>query len=108
MLTTKDLSSSERLKVWRRRLDKTQVQAAESHGVTTWEYRLLERGARSAPTVIIGSLQPHEACAVMRWRSGYSRKDIARWVGISPWWVTQMERGRIDSDRLINFWFSPL
>lgn len=107
MLTTRDLEAHERLLINRRKAEMTQVQAAEFWDVTPWVYRQWESGAdtNNIPTPGIGRITPVEACVVMRTRLGYSRKRLASLLGISPWWLTQMERGRIAATRLVNFWF---
>tara|TARA_R110002167_G_C12707228_1_gene655130 strand:- start:29673 stop:29936 length:264 start_codon:yes stop_codon:yes gene_type:complete len=84
----------------------TQVEAAKFWDVTPWVYRQWELGiGDDIPTPGIGRITPVESCVVMRTRLGYSRKRLASLLGISPWWLTQMERGRIDATRLITYWF---
>lgn len=107
MLSATQLTNDERLLVQRRRLGETQDEAAERWGVSSWTYRCWERPGNGAPLGIrIGRLQDHEICYLMRRQWGMSRKECAAAAGISQGWLTQMERGRIDCEPLIEFWSS--
>lgn len=106
MLTTPQLTPSERLLVYRRRRGLTQTQAAEVWGATEWHYRMMEAGNRPAacPKVYIGKLKPYESAFLSRRRLRIKRTTLAVMIGISCWWLTQMERGRVNPKRLIEFW----
>ena len=106
MLTTPQLAPSERLITYRRRTGLTQTQASQEWGFTEWHYRMLEAGNRQSfcQRVWIGKLKPHESAFLMRRRYGYKRTDLAKMIGVSCWWLTQMERGRVNPKRLIEFW----
>jgi DNA-binding XRE family transcriptional regulator len=106
MLTTTQLTPSERLLIQRRRDGNTQPKAAAAMGVSEWHYRMIEAGNRpgSCPTVAIGKLMPYEAAFLMRRRRGIKRSELAKMIGVSCWWLTQMERGKTTSTRLIDFW----
>jgi DNA-binding Xre family transcriptional regulator len=106
MLTTPQLNPSERLLIDRRRRGLTQTQASQAWGFTEWHFRMLEAGNRQSvcPRVRIGKLKPHESAFLMRRRKGIKRTELAKMIGISCWWLTQMERGQVNSKRLIEFW----
>ena len=106
MLTSPQLIASERLIIDRRRRGLTQEQAAQAWGFSEWHYRMLEAGKRerSCPRIRIGKLKPHEAAFTLRRREGLKRTELAVKVGVSCWWLTQMERGRVNPKRLIEFW----
>jgi len=67
---------------------------------------MLEAGkrSRSCPRIRIGKLKPHEAAVTMRRRWGFKRTELAKQIGVSCWWLTQMERGRVNPKRLVEFW----
>ena len=106
MLSTNELTAAERLLIDRRRAGATQVDAAAHWGVSAWTYRMWESGQREKdiPEPTLGRLTEVEGCVILRRRTGLSRTALAKLVSISEWWLTQMERGRIPADRLIEFW----
>ena len=106
MLTTSQLTLSERLLLSRRRDGNTQTQAAAKWGISEWDYRMRESGQRNdeCPPVRLQGVQPHEACFLMRRRAGIKRTELANTMDVSCWWLTQMERGKVNPKRLIEFW----
>ncbi len=106
MLTTSQLTPSERLLVDRRRRGLTQTQASQAWGFSEWHYRMVEAGNRqsSCPRIRIGKLRPYESAFLMRRRLGWRRTELAKMIGVSSWWLTQMERGRVNPNRLLSFW----
>ena len=52
-----------------------------------------EKREAPAPRVAIGSLEFFEWAMVLRRRAGESVKDRAGRMGVTPWWLSQMELG---------------
>lgn len=100
------MTSSEKLLVDRRRRGATQTEAALMWGFSEWHYRMLEAGNRESvcPRVRIGKLKPNESAFLSRRRLGLKRTELAERIGVSSWWLTQMERGAVNPKRLIDFW----
>lgn len=84
----------------------TQAEAATYFDQSVWEYRMAEAGKVPPMKVKLGKLEPHEAAVVMRRRAGMTRKQLAAILDVSGWWLTQMERGQVNSTRLIDYWAS--
>lgn len=105
-MKTSDLTRGQRLLVDRRRRGETQRVAAARHEVSLYSYRRWELDAEDsdAPTVAIGSLKPHERCHLLRIRRGTSVQDLAADLGVSRWWLIQMEQGKVDATRLVVYW----
>jgi DNA-binding XRE family transcriptional regulator len=82
----------------------TQDDAARWFKVPRDLYKRWESGRYEGPWVLLGSLELHEECYVLRRRARMSRRDLANAVGVSLTWVTQMERGRAPIDRLVTYW----
>ena len=108
MLTERELTSAERLVLHRRRLGITQHEAAGLLSITAWSYRQLEEGSRTPdrPEPTLDKLKEHEICFILRRRAHRSRTSVAKSVGVSECWLTQMERGRVPATRLIEYWTS--
>lgn len=82
----------------------TQAQAATYFDMTSWQYRLAERGESDAPKVTLGRIAPNEAAVILRRREGMTRTALAKKLNCSAWWLTLMERGKQDPARLVDFW----
>lgn len=105
LIKTSDLSRGERLLVARRRRDESQVDAAARFDVSLYRYRQWETDEAKSPHELgLGKLDGFEACFLMRRRDGRSMAAVAKKVGVSRWWLCQMERGEVDSTRLVSFW----
>lgn len=96
------LTKGERLTVLRRRSGKTQAQAAKVADLTLNAYR--ERELNEDPDGRPLRLTPAEYCFVRRRRAGLTLDELAPKVGVSKWWICQMEKGRAPADRLVSFW----
>lgn len=104
-LKTCDLANGLRLIIDRRRKALTQAQAAKKYKVSLFRYRAWEVDeATGVPDVAIGVLAPHERCYVERISRGVSLAAQAKKMGISRWWLRQMERGTANPERLIAYW----
>lgn len=101
-----DLTQGERLVIDRRRRNMTQRQAAKRHGMTLYRYRRCEMDESEAmpPIPAIGRLKLYEELRVLRVREGATVHNVAEDMGISRWWVTQMEAGKAPCDRLAEYW----
>ena len=107
MLVLRNLSAPERLLISRRREGIGQSKAAKRWGVTEWQYRMWESGHTAIPAWVcwrMAKLEPHESCFIKRRRAGMKRTELAEEVGVSCWWITQMERGSVPCDRLVSYW----
>lgn len=72
--------------------------------VSHYRYRQWEVDEASPPRVSVGRLADHEACFVYRRRSGMSVEDLSAKLGVTRNWVTEMESGRGNCQRLLAFW----
>lgn len=105
MLTAKDLTKGERLLLERRRAEETKPEAAARHGVSFYRYDRWERDIdNEAPRVAVGVLEFREVSLIRGQRAGASVRDFAELVGVSPWWLTQIETGQVSDERIRSFW----
>ena len=105
LVKTSDLTRGERLLVARRRRSVSQVDAADDFGVSLYLYRQWETDTTRSPHELsLRRLADFEACLIMRRRTKLSASKIAKRLGVSRWWFCQMERGEVDSARLVTFW----
>lgn len=108
-LKVSDLTDGEKLIIDRRRLGETQGDAAQRLGMPESSYCCAELNqpcAWDVPTPALGKLEQHEMCLIRRMRSGYSQAAIAKRVGVSRYWLCQMERGIEPCERLVGYWAS--
>lgn len=105
-MNASDLTRGERLILARRREGRTQRQAANEHGVTIYRYGRWEReeDLDDAPQPSLGRLRDYEACLVRRLRRGITVETMSRRIGVSRWWLVQMEYGRAPADVLVAYW----
>ena len=86
--------------------------AADSYGVGLYTYRNWEADDfTSCQTVpekepAIGHLTEAESYMILRKRSGIKVSELADKIGVSRFWIHQMERGIAPIDRLREFWES--
>lgn len=103
------MTDAEHLEIRRRRMDKTEREMADHLKVGRRAYDRMAAGTDPVPAAVRvnpETLEAHEVCFLRRRRAALSRKEMARLVGVSEWWLTQMERGREAPDRLVAFWAS--
>lgn len=108
LLDPHDLTPAERLIIARRRDDMTQDDAATFWEVPRDLYKRWESGRYDGPMVLLGELDPHEECFLLRRRARITRRDLAETVGVSLQWLTLMERGRAPVQRLLTHWSQRL
>lgn len=104
-----DATDAEKLVLERRRAGLGQPAMALLRGVGMRLYRRWEFGAEPMPPRAadhVRSVVPTdaEACFLLRRREGWSRAGMARRIGTSETWITQMERGAAPAHRLIAYW----
>ncbi len=101
-----NLTPAEKMKLDRRRRGESQQEAAERWGVTLYRYREAEAGRRSESKIRprFTVVRDYEACLVLRTRRGDSVAALAKEMGISRWWLTQIERGKQPADELVRYW----
>lgn len=106
MIRTNEMTRGERRLIVRRRAGRSQREMAELHDVSLYFYRKMERDPRKGPPpdLLGGPLGAHERLFLLRRRAGLAVRDVAERMGVSPWWVTQMERGTAPVDRLAAWW----
>lgn len=74
-------------------------------GVTFYRYRRWEKGIGDPPIVFLkGGLLDHEECYINRKRAGVSLGDLAKELGVTAWWLCQMEYGHASGIRLFDYW----
>lgn len=100
------LTEGERLLIERRRKEENQSQAAKRYGVRFDTYSWWERDLRSqdVPHAEVGKLTRGETCYILRRRAGLTRKQVAEGIGVSSFWITQMEKEKTKSNRLGKYW----
>lgn len=109
-LTIPKPTPAELLLLSRRRRRETIAGAAERHGVTIYRYRAWERGdeldglPRGLAKVVP---EEFEAAYILRRRAGLTIAELADEVGLSAWWLTQIERGEAPAASVVAFWTSP-
>lgn len=80
------------------------MHAARRHRVSLYQYKRWEADIDKPPRVEVGPLERHERCFLTRRRYGMSLKQLAEELGVSPWWATQMEQGKVPPDKLEKHW----
>jgi len=103
-MKTSDLTTGERVLILRRRKEESQQAASERHGVSLYRFRQWESDEEPAPKIAIGRLERFESCFIRRRRTGMPLHELAGLMGISRWWLIQMEYGKQASDALVAFW----
>lgn len=100
-----DLTRGEKLRLTRRRQGATQSQAAKKYETTIPIYRIWENGEeKKAPNLAIGILAKHEQCWLLRYRKKQTLGEVAGQLQVSPYWLSQMEKGKAPIQRLWDHW----
>jgi len=109
-MKAKRLDPWERILIQRRRDGVSQREAADACGAKSlYQFRLWESGTEAPPAEVLQNADPrdlkiHERCYLERVRRGISLKALADELGVSRWWLCQMERGRVSSRQLEHRW----
>lgn len=107
VITLRQLTQHEKLRLWRGRLGLTQEAAGLRFGVSGWTYGEMERGEIPIPTYAWRGpfeVQDHEFCLLSRLRSGMTQEEVAAELSVSRIWVNKMESGRVGCSALVRFW----
>jgi DNA-binding XRE family transcriptional regulator len=108
-----DLTEGEFLFTVRKRFGMTQAAFAEMLLTTRKEIIRAEQDQATQPlsldrddVVCKKALEFHEQARILRRRAGMGRKELAERIGVSKWWLTQMESGvpGICNARLLEYW----
>lgn len=99
---TSSLSVGERLFLRRRRLGWSQREAARHMKVSRTKYGRYERDQEECPVGAdpIEYLTDNEQATILRRREGLTQKDVADEIGMSRYWVSKMETGGADAERI--------
>jgi len=104
MLHASELTTGEKLLVLRRRAGLTAAKAAKKRKLSLYRYNRLERDEEDGPRVAVGKLAFHERAFLCRRRAGLTVDQLAKRFGVSGWWLSQMEAGKVPDARLRAGW----
>lgn len=101
------ITEREAMVIYRRRQGWSQTELARQLRVsmrtlTDWEYG--RRGDIPDWRQQVLPLVDHEVVFLYRRRSGQKVSDVARDLGVTPYWVSRMERGREPVHTLLGYW----
>jgi len=74
--------------------------------MTLYAYQQIEQGQREdrRRAALSGGLRDHERCHIARTRAGMRLEDLGEKVGLSKFWICQMERGTAPLQTLLDYW----
>jgi DNA-binding XRE family transcriptional regulator len=104
------LSTSEKLLIYRLRKGLSQKEMAEKVKIPYRHYLSVEKGFlpenKKFPAYVmnIAKLSNLEECIILRKRSKLSQLELGKELGVSRQWVNEMEKGKQDAERLLEFW----
>lgn len=99
-----ELTSGEKLVIWRRRHGLSQAQMALTMGVGKNKYCEMEIQGTAQEPVYIGTLDLYELCYILRRRNEHTILYCAREMNISRYWYNLMELGKAPEERLVQYW----
>lgn len=99
-----EITNGERWMLFRRRLNESQVQAADRLGMSLRSYTLLENGSLDAKPPILKNIQKNEIAWLYRKRAKMKQYEVAAEISLCREMVHQMEFGVIEGDRLFEYW----
>lgn len=108
-LTIQGLTVGENLLITRRRENESQEEVAKRLGITRNQYGRLERDQEDCvkvPLLKIDNLSPHEKCFLLRRRAELTQEEVAEEIGVTRFWLNQMELGKVSNAELVKFWES--
>lgn len=100
-------TTAELLYVWRKREELNQKDMAAKFGVSRVRWGKWERGEETPSVEVplgVEDLHEYEKCALARRRTGATQGDVASAVGVSRWWLIQMEAGKAPGEKLTSYW----
>ncbi|MEE8181752.1 MAG: hypothetical protein V3T87_00395 [Candidatus Thorarchaeota archaeon] len=106
LLKITDLTRGEKLYIKRKRLGLSQIEMSVDIGVIHSKYRAMEQDVEGSepPFITLGTLLECESYCVSRVRAGVNKTKLAAEIGVSVYWLRQMERGTAPIKRLADFW----
>lgn len=106
ILKTTDLTRGEKLYIKRKRLGLSQIEMSVDVGVIHSQYRAMEQDVEGSDPVYVtlGKLLECESYCVSRVRAGMNKTQLAKEIGVSIYWLRQMERGDAPIKRLAEYW----
>lgn len=101
-----NLTPGERLLIHRRRSGESQEATSRRLGMTRNAYGRLERDSEESriTTPQIGELSADEICLIHRRRSGKTQEECAEELGVTRFWFSLMETGKVSCEDLVAFW----
>lgn len=99
-----ELTSGEKLFLWRRRKGMSQNQAAKHFKMSRRQYLKMEFDQAPSPTITLGQLTPQEKCIMYRRHSGMTQLEVAEELKVTRLWVNHMENGKGSIDTLLWYW----
>lgn len=91
----------------RRRAKKSQSEMAKKLKVSYHFYRGVENDTELAILADVKKILPltmGEVCLLYRRRAKKKLEDVAREMVRCPYWIRQMEQGKIDCTELLRYW----
>ena len=106
ILKTTDLTRGEKLYIRRKRLGLSQIEMSVDLGVIYCRYRAMEQDLEGSdpPFISLGKLRECESYCVSRVRAGVNKTALAEKIGVSVYWLRQMEQGTAPIKRLADYW----
>ena len=104
------LSTSERLLVYRLRKGLSQRDMATKVKIPYRHYLSVEKGFlpenQKFPAYVtnVSKLSNLEECILLRRRAGLSQLELGKKLGVSRQWVNEMENGKQEAERLLEYW----
>lgn len=110
LLETLRATKNELLYAWRKREEITQKEMAARLGisrVTLGRYEAgeaLPKAIEDQVTLTQSDLHDYEKCVILRRRGELTQSALSMIIGVSRWWFVQMECGKANSERLVEYW----
>ena len=98
-----DLTQGERLYLTRFKAKMNPKKMATALGVDLGLYLSWEADELEGPMLNV-DLDPVDVFVILRFRSAWTQKEVARKMGISEEQIGRIERGLRPPDRLLHFW----
>ena len=98
------LCKAEECLIYRRRNNLTQAQMSEIYLVPRRRYGEMEADGQIELEQDVLPLTANEECYLLRKRSGLTQEQVAEQIGVTRYWLNQIELGKAASDKLEAFW----
>ncbi len=106
----KGLTTGEKLLIIRRRENISKERMADRYGMTRNVYGGLERDQEEfvdndcVAVPEVSKLSQGEICLLLRRRAEMAQEECAELVGVTRFWLNQMETGKVPISDLVSFW----